>query len=297
MTAIFALFVSAVIWGANSPIMKWALVSVPLFSLAFIRFAAATLLLAPFVVGKLGIKNQDWFKIILAAILGITMNVSFFFAGLKLTFAVNAALIIATIPIFTLFAALIFLGEKLTQKLILATISAISGLILIVGPPILTLGTKHLIGTILLILSALSWVGFEVTSKRLFKTYSPKVVTFYSFFIGSLTLLPFASLEFFQNPAWIIHISTAGLVGIFYGAIFSSTIAYFLWQYGLSKLAASQASFFFYLDPVTGILVAVPLLGEKITYPFIAGTILIFAALFLAEHKRKVHPIYQKDRD
>lgn len=292
MAAIIALLVSAAIWGANSPIMKWALTIVPLFSLAFIRFFLATLIIAPFVVRDLKIKKQDWGKIVLAALLGITLNVSFFFLGLKLTFASNAAFITATIPIFTILAAQFFLKEKLTLRLIFATAMAMTGLVLILGPPIINLGLNHLVGGFFLILASIFWVGYEIFSKKLFKTYSPSVITFYSFAIGSVTFLPLVFLEFLQNPSWILNLSTPGLVGIFYGTVFSSTIAYFSWQYGLSKIPATQASFFFYLDPISGLVVSVILLGERLTPIFIVGGIFVILGVFWAEHKRKVHPVY-----
>jgi len=294
MTPILALLFASLIWGANSPIMKWTLASVPLFSLAFLRFSLATIFIAPIVAKSAKIKKRDLAKIAIAAILGITLNVSLFFLGLKFTYAINAAFIIATIPVFTMVAAIIFLRERLTRKLVLATTFALTGLLLILGAPVLTLGLTHLVGGLLLILSSLTWVGYEIVSKKLFKTYSASVVTFYSFLIGSVTFLPLAILEFARNPDWIFHLTTQGLVGIFYGAVFSSTAAYFAWQYGLSKIPASQASFFFYLDPVTGVIVSVLLLGEQVTPIFLAGAALIVLGVFWAEHKRKVHPLYHK---
>lgn len=301
MWPILAILIASIIWGANSPIMKWTLTSVPLFSLAFIRFFLATLFITPFVIksaspaGRFAkIKKEDWQAITLAALLGITLNVSLFFLGLKFTYAVNAAFIIATIPIFTVVAAGFFLREKLTGKLVLATILALAGLLLILGPPILTLGPSHLLGGFLLILSALTWVGYEIVSKKLFKSYSAAVVTFYSFLIGSATFLPLAIFEFFRDPNWVLNLTTSSYVGIFYGAVFSSTAAYFAWQYGLSKIPASQASFFFYLEPITGVIVSVLLLGEQITPFFLLGAILISFGVFWAEHKRKSHPLYHK---
>ena len=297
MTPILALLFASLIWGANSPIMKWALTSVPLFSLAFLRFSLATIFIAPIVAKSAKIKKRDLSKIAMAAILGITLNVSLFFLGLKFTYAINAAFIIATIPVFTMVAAIIFLQERLTSKLVIATTFALTGLLLILGAPVLTLGLTHLVGGLLLILSSLTWVGYEIVSKKLFKTYSASVVTFYSFLIGSVTFLPLAILEFLRNPDWIFHLTTPALVGIFYGAVFSSTMAYFAWQYGLSKIPASQASFFFYLDPVTGVIVSVLLLKEQVTPIFLAGAALIVLGVFWAEHKRKVHPLYKKEED
>lgn len=293
MLPYLALLVTSLIWGANTPIMKWVLSSVPLFSLAFLRFYLATILLFPFVFKNLSIQKKDWVKIILAALFGITFNVTFFFLGLKFTFAVNAALIIATIPIFTIFAAQIFLKERVTLRLIFATTTAFLGLSVILGPPVINLGINHLFGGIFLISAALFWVGYEILSKELFKKYSPQTVTFYSFLVGSLSFFPLFLLELFASP-WIFQLKFQGLLGILYGAIFSSAIAYFAWQWGLSKIKTSEAAFFFYLDPISGVLVSLVLLGEQITPLFVIGAILIGIGLLLAEYHRKAHPIHKK---
>ena len=62
---------------------------------------------------------------------------------------------------------------------------------------------------------------------------------------------------------------------------------------GLSQMPAGRAAFFFYLDPISGAILAIILLGEKITTGLIVGGILITAAVILAEFKRKAHPLYK----
>ncbi len=47
----------------------------------------------------------------------------------------------------------------------------------------------------------------------------------------------------------------------------------------------SQAGVFFYLEPIVGALVAIPLLGEKITLPFLAGTAFILLGIYIAEKR------------
>ncbi len=49
MSPILALIITNIIWGAASPIFKFALQNIPPFTLAFIRFFFAGLLFLPFV--------------------------------------------------------------------------------------------------------------------------------------------------------------------------------------------------------------------------------------------------------
>lgn len=285
---------ATIIWGATAPIMKLTLEQVPVFSLAFIRMAIASSILAFFVTKKLKIQKEDYKSFFLSAITGVTFNLALFFIGLKLTQAIISALLTASVPILTLLAAHIYLREKLTTRLIIASLIALTGVIIIIGKPSGKLTLPQLIGNILLLLSSISWVAHEIVAKKLLKKYSAETVTFYTMSIGATIFLPLFLFEFWQNPTWINQVTISGYTGIIYGIFFASLIAYWSWQKGLSLLPAGQAAFFFYLDPISGAILAMILLGEKLTPSLIIGGILIAAAVFLAEQKRKTHLLHSK---
>ena len=296
--AILSLILATTIWGAAAPIFKWSLENVPLFSLAFLRFGLASLILWPLVRKNLSIAQSDRWAVVRIGLLGVTLNVFFFLAGLKLTLAINAAIITATIPIFTMAAAALYLREKLTWHIIFGALLTSLGILVIFAQNLLTFGiSAHVAGDVLLLLAAWSWVGYEITSKKLLPRYSPLTLTFYSFVIGAITFLPFALGEYATNPLWPQLLTFRGYFGIIYGAVFSSAAAYFLWEWGLSKLPASESSLFFHLNPIAGVLVAVPLLGESMTVPFAIGAALVFSGVFLAEwHNRRSPTNLLQDR-
>lgn len=296
--AILSLVLATIIWGAAAPIFKWALFNIPPFTLGFLRFSFAAFLLLPFCFRLLKVQGKDWGEIILAGILGVFLNVAFFFLGIQRTLAINASVITMFVPILTLFAAAIFLKENLTKKLVWAAVLSTLGVVFILLEPIIKGGLDiQLLGDFLLILAGLSWVGYEVLSKKLFRHYSPLAITFYSFLIGGFAFLPFAIREYYVDPSWILQIDVRGVTGIFYGIFFSSLLGYFAWQWGLSKIPASEAGFFIHLNPVANILVAVPLLGEKVTPPFLFGALLVGLGVYLAEHKRLTHPLHKIDKN
>ena len=285
---------AAIIWGATAPIMKLTLTQVPVFSLAFIRMAAAALILGLLIAKKLKIKRVDLPLFVAAAVTGVTLNLTFFFLGLKLTQAILASFLVASVPIFTLIAANFYLKEKLTLRLILASLVAFIGVSVIIGSPqTLSQTPGQILGNILLLLAALSWVAHEIIAKKLLATYDGGTVAFYSMAIGGITFLPVSIWEYLRNPAWFAGVNTTGVLGIVYGILFASLFAYWAWQKGLAKLPAGQASFFFYLDPISGAILSIILLGEKLTLSLIIGGVLIAAGVFLAERKRKIHPLHK----
>ena len=295
---------AAIIWGATAPIMKLTLEEIPVFSLAFLRMAFASLILGLFILERsdnisslifknLKIAKVDFSRFFWAAITGVTLNLTLFFIGLKLTQAILAAFLVASVPIFTMIAAHIYLKEKFTMRLIIASLVAFAGVAAIIGKVNGEFDSRALIGNILLLLATLSWVAHEIIAKKLLKVYDGSVVTFYSMAIGAVTFLPLFLWEFVASPQWITNVTTKGFAGLIFGIFFASLTAYWAWNKGLKLLPASHAAFFFYLDPISGAILSMILLGEKLTPTLIIGGFLIAAAVFMAEQKRKNHPLHQ----
>lgn len=291
--AIIYLTVASLLWGATAPIMKLTLNQVPMFSLIVIRMTVAAIIMYFLFGQSLKVSPKDIKEFFFAAIFGVTLNLSLFFMGLKLTHAINASFLVATVPVFTLIAAHFALREKFTSRLVVSSLLALIGVAIIIGRPDGTLTLKNLLGNILLLLATASWVVHEIVSKKLLKKYPGETVAFVAMAIGGLIFLPLALWETLANPTWIQTLSSQSILGILYGIGFSSLLAYWSWQKGLSLLPAGEASFFFYLDPVSGATLSIILLGEKITPALVSGGVLILSAVILAEHKRRAHPLHR----
>ena len=284
--AVLAIIISSVIWGATPAIMKYTLLTVPVFSLGFIRFFGASLILLPFVLRKINIKDITPL-VVGAALLGITVHISFFFLGLKLTTALNAGIISAFYPILTLIFAHILLSEKIKGNILVGAVLGIAGLGIIIGKDILTSGfTLSPLGDFLIISSAIVGVLYAIFSKKILEKHSPILVSFYLFAIGGLAFFPFAFWEWQTSSIWITNLSINASLGILFGILFASLIAHSFWQWGLSKMDVTKVGFFHYLEPVVATITAVIILSERITLPFILGSICIILGLVLAEIHR-----------
>jgi len=80
MNPILALIITNLIWGAASPIFKFALQNIPPFTLAFIRFFSAGLIFIPFVfIYRQKVSWLDQIKILWIGFFGVTINIAFFF--------------------------------------------------------------------------------------------------------------------------------------------------------------------------------------------------------------------------
>ena len=285
--AIIALIIANLIWGAASPVFKWSLTTIPPFILAFLRFFIASLLILPFAYKELKqIKLQLLPKLIIFTFLGITFNISFFFLGLKLAPSINAAIIASIQPFILVIIGAWFLRENITRREMTAALISFLGILIIIIAPLIGDGYKaemFLIGNLFFLLATLGAIGNTIVGKIILNKNNLLGITLISFLIGALTFLPFALYEHFQNPQWYLNIGVSGYVGIVYGAVFASALAYHLYMVGLNGMEASETGIFGYLMPLAAVIIGVLFFSEAITLSFIAGSGLIIVGLILQE--------------
>lgn len=291
---VLALIVANIIWGAASPIFKYSLQNIPPFSLAFYRFLLAATLLYPFVHHKIDwrlLKNKWLWAFSFS---GVTINIIFFFWALTLTASINAPIIGSSGPIFILLLSAVYLRERIKFPEIVGTLIGFAGVLLIIFQPLLEKGLdQSILGNFLLIVATLGAVGSVIAGRKFLTPENAASATFWSFLIGSFTFLPFMLAEFGQDPGWMLTIDHRGWLGLLFGGFLSSAVAYTLFDWALSKMPANRTSVFTYIDPIVAIVIAVPLLGERITIPFIIGSLLVFAGILVAEGRLPYHPVHK----
>jgi drug/metabolite transporter (DMT)-like permease len=89
------------------------------------------------------------------------------------------------------------------------------------------------------------------------------------------------------------QINGLGWMGIVFGVVLSSAVAYGLFIYGIAKLEAQEVGIFTYIDPIVAVLLAIPLLHEYPTPPFFIGSLFVFVGIFIAEKRIHWHPLYK----
>lgn len=297
MNPVVALIIANIIWGAAAPIFKLALTNIPPFTLAFLRFFLASFLYLPFLKNSYKVKLdiKDLFGIVVAAFFGITINISFFFLGIKKTASINAPIIASTGPLLIFIFSIIFLKERPRFKTFFGMVISFLGALVIIFSPIIFDGKtlKNIgafEGNLFLVIATIGAVIHPLVLKNILKKINMYLVTYLSFIFASLTFLPFMINEL--NNWSFFDLRTVGVVGIIFGVILSSGIAFILFNYGLSKIKAQEIGIFTYIDPFVAIILAIPLVGEYPNLYFLIGSLLIFSGIFIAEGRIHYHPIH-----
>ena len=187
---------------------------------------------------------------------------------------------------------MLFLDEKFIPKKFIGMILGTAGILVIILEPIIAGGVGgSIIGNIFLVIATVAAVGQTIAGKKIINKYDPWAFTVWAFIIGAASFLPLAAYEFIKQPHLYAALDWRGYMGVAWGAIFSSAAGYGLFAWGLSKISATDASIFSYVDPIAGTILGFFLLHEPITPLFITGAIFIFAGIFIAEGRIHYHPI------
>lgn len=295
--AYFLLIVVAAIWGIAGPVIKYTLPDFPPIIFLTYRFAISLTILLPIALvtkQRFPKGKKNLFILTIIGLLGSSINLGLLFYGYNYTTVLDASLLSATSPIFVVAAGAYVLKERVTKKEKLGVLITFLGAIIITLQPLLEGGLfqfDNLLGNLLIVAANISWVLYIILSKYELKhKVKPLFITTYMFLLGFITLLPIALFQSGGLISLINQITNAPIkshIGVWYMAIFSGALAYFLYQKAQKSIEASEATLFSYLTPLFTAPLAVFWLGETITPTLIFGGVIIATGVFVAENKKR----------
>ena len=279
------LLFTTLFWGGAFVAGKAVSQNVGPFSIAFQRFAIASVLLILLtwkIEGKLPVLKK--FQIIPVILLGMTGIFTYnvmFFKGLKIIEASRASLIIATCPVFITIFSAIFLKEKINLIKALGIIISICGAIVVISKGningIFETGLGR--GELYIFCCVLTWVAYSLIGKAVMRHLSPLASVSYSAIVGAVALFVPACFEGLvqdiRNQS-ILDWSCISYLGIF------ATVIGFVWYYqGVQRLGPTKTGLFINFVPVFAILCAFIILREPITISLVIGTALVISGVYL----------------
>lgn len=291
LRAYILLLIVTAIWGLASPIIKYTLGELDPVTFLTYRFGISSFvaLITFLILGFHFPKDSNTLRrLFLYGFLTSTVALGFLFFGLKNTTVLDASLITLINPLVITIAGVWFLKEHVTKKEKLGLGIALLGTLLTVIEPIIQNhgGAIRLSGNILIVGYLLTTGWSAVLVKRLLRAdVSPIVMVNTSFVIGFLSLLPVAIFKFDFEA--ISSLALSYHLGVFYMALISGSLAYYLSTKAQKTIEIGEASIFAYLYPLFSTPLAVFWLGEKITPMFGVGAAIITVGVVIAEMKSK----------
>ena len=284
--AFACLTLAMALWGSSFIALKIAFAELPAMWVIFARMAIGSLvfLLAWRWRGQIAYRAGDWKYLLGLAVCEPCLYFIFEAMALQNTSAAQAGMITALMPLLVAVGAYFALGERITRLTLCGFLLAVSGAIWmsLVGDPDAAVPNAPL-GNFFEFLAMLCAMGYTLLLKHLSSRYSAFILTAMQALIGAVFFLPLA-LAFEPLPE---QIGPQGLLSVLYLGVVVTVLAYGLFNFGVSRLPASQASGFVNLIPVFTLIFAVLLLGERLNTMQMIASILVFAGVVLSQWRRK----------
>ncbi len=216
---------------------------------------------------------------IVATGLGLTLFQTAYFAAVQATgLAVGTVVTLGAGPVLIALGARLTMGERLGRGGLMAVLGALGGLV------VLCLGgggaTVRPAGVALALLAASGYAGITLLTRWMGRDGSggdPYTTTTWAFGVGAVCLLPFGLLEGLLPQTTTDPLSVLLLLA--YTAAVPTALAYALYFAGAAVVRAATASVIMLIEPVSATVIAVALLGERLTGATVTGTVLLLAAV------------------
>lgn len=259
-------------------------------ALALLRVAGAALLF--WVIHRLTVREriQSWRDYgLLAAysLFGVILNQLLYITALTMTTATAAQTLVTAGPAMTLLIAILAGRETGTRAKWLGIALAGCGALVLVGVGV---HEGSALGNLLALLNVASYSVYLVISRGLLRRYHALTVITWVFAFGLLGMLPWGI-----GPALgqVGGMSATTWVMMTYIVVLPTVAAYYLNIWALSRAEASLVSTFVYLQPVMTAALAVPLLGEHVSWRMAPAVVLIFAGVAVAIRAGRSRPAGQ----
>jgi drug/metabolite transporter (DMT)-like permease len=201
--------------------------------------------------------------------------------GLKLVSSTMASVIIATIPLFSPFAAYYLIREKVTTNVVIGIVISFIGILLLIINPDLSLNAAPM-GIFLLFAAVFSAVVYSIIIRKISHEYKPVTIITYQNLIGAAYFLPLFLIFDFQHfitvkPNLDLVMAMINL------ALFGSTLAYVFFIIAIKGIGVSKANVFTNLIPIFTGVTSFFILGEQFTILKITGMFVVMSGLVVSQ--------------
>ena len=233
--------------------------NIPIFYFVFVRIFLAGIILFLFNTAYARIKRiqrQDLGKFLLLAFFEPFIYFICETYGLKLTGSPTlSAMVVATIPIFSIGAGILFFKEKINFVNIIGILFTLVGIVMVAMAKG-ELGENFIWGVVLLLIAVISEVGHASITKSLAGNYSSQIIVMYQFLIGSIYLFPMFLWKGLGGFSIETHFSAEVWYPIICLSILCSSLAFSLWVSTIKNLGVAKSSIFSALIPVAAAVIA-----------------------------------------
>lgn len=284
-------FATVAIWGctfvSTKVLMLNGLSPAQIFTLRFL--IAYVMMLAVYHSRLWADSWRDELKMMLLGISGGSLYFLSENEAINFTSTTNTSLIVCSCPLFaTLLVRLVYRSTtRISMMQLGGSLLAFAGMVIVVlnGRFVLHLSP---LGDALAFTACLSWSVYSLLMKWVSAKYGAAFITRKVFFYGVLTILPYY-IFYPTLPTAAVLTKPVVMGNLAFLGCLASMICFLTWNWCISKLGAVKATNWVYFNPITTMIFASWVLGEKITPYFLAGATCILLGMFVADRSTKTN--------
>lgn len=291
---LWALVALTLMWGVNWPMMKYSLREMsPLYFRAF-TMTVGSLWLFVFYYAK-GVRmmprGAEWGSIVKLGIPNVLGWHTAAILGVKELASGRAAILGFTMPIWTVLISTLFLGERLTSRVLVAMISVAVAIGLLLSHELVALSGRPM-GIMWMELAAISWAVGTILMRRTTATLPMEALTVWMLTLTSLCLWGIA-WAFETPPSWDFSAPIPMWGSLLYGIFINYGFAQIIWFGMARQLPPATSAMSVMAIPLVGTLSATLIVGEMPhweDYVAMLCVMVAIAAVLLPSHSPKNQP-------
>jgi len=203
----------------------------------------------------------------------LTLNWFLFLTAIDMTTVATAELLGYTGPVFVAALAPFVTGERFDRRVVLPLLLALSGIVVILAPHGLQVGTgRELTGAVLAFCSALTYATLLLRSKKILRGISSSALMIVEYTTASLVLLPFVIAAYLRGDTPSTPAAYGALVTL---GVVHTAVAGFVFLGGLRRVRTDHAAILTYVEPVTAVMFAAAFLSEPIGLATVLGGLMV----------------------
>lgn len=283
----FFLILCVLFWSGNFVLGRYIKDDIEPLEIAFFRWFFVLIIISPILFKNylkiFRVVKENFLIVFVLAVLGISSFNTILYFGLSMTTSTNALIINSSVPILILILSFFILKQNITKNQAIGIVLSTFGVLFLILQGNFTniLSLEFNKGDIWVIISSFVWAFYSVLMK-----FKPKELSDVEFFatlvlIGFLALTPIYLYQGYEISREIALVKENYLVFI-YVSVFSSTLAFYFWHYGIDQIGASKTAQFTHLMPLFGAFLAYIFLGEVLQSYHIVGMMFIFIGIYLS---------------
>ncbi|HEX5963555.1 MAG TPA: DMT family transporter [Gemmatimonadales bacterium] len=276
-----ALVVVQLLFASLAIAGRFVLPHFPAGALVTVRVLGATLVLLALNVavgGRWVRDGRDLLQLAILGMLGIAANQTLFLYGLRHTTAINATILVTTVPVFTVLGS-VLTGREPPSPLKFAGIAlAGMGAVYLIGPDRISLAPDVALGNALIVLGMVCYAAYFLYSKSILGRYGSITVSFYVMFFASFGVLPFGLMA--VRDISLPEIGATVWWWVAYIVVFPTILTYLINLWALKRVSSNLVAVYIYLQPLFAAAVApLVLRGERLTTRAVVAGLAIFTGL------------------